>query len=419
MYVVDQVFVPGEFSERVSAALAQCQAGRAMVIALRLDRADYVEAELEQADAGTLSTTLEFTLRGLLQEQDALLMPNPGEVWLWFPRMASRAVATVATRRLLETVRQISVDRGVAVRGSAGIAVWPEHGEDLASLLRAARRTAVQAQTAHEPIALVTAGGSEDTALQDRESIAALLNINDIEVHLQPIVPMRTGGALAAEALLRLPPTWAKRYTAYEFVRTAERAGLSVSLLKAVLNATARAVTELADSGLQLDVSINVSPDALREPLLPDIIDQTLSIWRVPARTVSLEVTEGSLIENTEQAARHLSALRVRGFAIAIDDFGTGFSSLAYLQRLPLSKLKIDRLFVADMLHNKSSLAIVRTVIELAHNFGLTAIAEGVEDRPTLEALRNLGIDAVQGYVYSPALPPPEFLAWARANARA
>jgi EAL domain-containing protein (putative c-di-GMP-specific phosphodiesterase class I) len=405
---------PEEFAENMRKQLRTARAGHAVAMVLRLDRNDLAEAAFMDADALKRTSLLLASIDAMMQPTDCIMMPSPDAVWIWLGDVASQAVATVAARRLLETLRRHANDNGHVLRASVGLAGWPMHGATPGPLFMAAQRVAQVATNSHEFIAWYNPEAHSEGEMEERSGIANLLADNGVMVHLQPIVSFSKGAKLGAEALLRLPPDWAARYSPFEFVTAAERAGLAVPLLKTVLSGAARGVAELAGRGLLIDFSVNVSPQALRDPLLPEIVVQGLATWRVAPAQLTLEVTEGSLIDSADKAVRTLSALKVRGVGIAIDDFGTGFSSLGYLQRLPLSKLKIDRSFVADMLQDKSSLAIVRSVLDLAHNFSLEAIAEGVEEPAIMEALRSMGAHAIQGYLLAPAMPVDEFHHWAQ-----
>jgi len=147
---------------------------------------------------------------------------------------------------------------------------------------------------------------------------------------------------------------------------------------------------------------------------LPQIIRQTLDIWNIPATKLTLEITEGSMIKNIEASIAMLTKLRALGISISIDDFGTGYSSLAYLKRLPVQELKIDRLFISNLKTDTGDQKLVHSIVDLAHNFDLITVAEGVEDQPTFELLRGLGCDVVQGFLFSKALPEADFIEWFR-----
>jgi EAL domain-containing protein (putative c-di-GMP-specific phosphodiesterase class I) len=145
---------------------------------------------------------------------------------------------------------------------------------------------------------------------------------------------------------------------------------------------------------------------------LPDIVEQALGTWGIPADRITLEITESSMIGDAERTMAMLTRLKGTGVQLAIDDFGTGYSSLAYLKRFPVDELKIDRLFVSGLLTDRGDHQIVRSVIDLAHNFDLRAVAEGVEEEAARAELARMGCDLVQGYLVSRPLPEREFRSW-------
>lgn len=167
-----------------------------------------------------------------------------------------------------------------------------------------------------------------------------------------------------------------------------------------------------------LTVSINISAVNLLEPDLPELIQRALRTWDVAPSQVIIEITESAVMENPEIALNHLNQLSDLGVALSIDDFGTGYSSLAYLKRLPVSELKIDRSFVMNMLQDRSDEQIVRTIINLGENFGKKVLAEGVEDESTRGRLRELGCARAQGYHFARPMPADEFAMFLRKFAR-
>ncbi len=157
---------------------------------------------------------------------------------------------------------------------------------------------------------------------------------------------------------------------------------------------------------------MNLSVRDLQDPFLVDTISEQIAAHQVEPEWIELEITESAVMENPERAMEVLQRLSAMGLKLAIDDFGTGYSSLAYLKKLPVSTLKVDKSFVINMVHDENDAAIVRTSIDLAHNLGLTLIAEGVEKEEILQCLTGLGCDAAQGHFLSRPLPAEEVTAW-------
>jgi EAL domain-containing protein (putative c-di-GMP-specific phosphodiesterase class I) len=159
-------------------------------------------------------------------------------------------------------------------------------------------------------------------------------------------------------------------------------------------------------------VAVNLSMRNLHDPEIVDMIQELLTRWGVPAARLIVEITESSLMADAARAMEVLTRLRQMGVGISIDDFGTGYSSLAYLKRLPVDELKIDKSFVLHMAHDENDAAIVRSTIGLAHDLGLSVVAEGVEDEAAWELLTTLGCDVAQGYYVSRPLPASELTRW-------
>jgi EAL domain-containing protein (putative c-di-GMP-specific phosphodiesterase class I) len=192
----------------------------------------------------------------------------------------------------------------------------------------------------------------------------------------------------------------------------AENTEINHSFTLFILNTALRHTVGLRRLGVQVRMSVNVSATLLNDDELPEILAQSLDAWSVPADQLTVEVTEGTIVSDVKRSVQVLDRVRQLGVRLAMDDFGTGYSSLAQFKRLPFDEIKIDKLFVQNMLQSRGDAQIVRAMVDLAHNFGLVAVAEGVEDIPTLNRLRELGCDLAQGYAISKALPEPLFRDW-------
>jgi EAL domain-containing protein (putative c-di-GMP-specific phosphodiesterase class I) len=183
-----------------------------------------------------------------------------------------------------------------------------------------------------------------------------------------------------------------------DFVPLAERTGLIEQLTRQVLNLALSQCSKWQEQGLDVSVAVNLSVRNLMDGRLPQQVQSLLEKWNVPPRKLELEITESSMMEDPERAKEILVALSSMGVRLTIDDFGTGHSSLAYLKRLPVSTIKIDKSFVQNMSSDENDFVIVQSTIDLAHNLGLEVIAEGVENEKTWTQLRQLGCDVGQGF---------------------
>ena len=220
----------------------------------------------------------------------------------------------------------------------------------------------------------------------------------------QPILDLETGEVTAAEALLRwqhatrglVPPT--------EFIALAEESELIVDIGAWVLETACEQAAAWHESGTPIKISVNVSARQLDDPRLLRTVHDALHRSGLAGDQLVLEITETVLMRDAESAAQLLTELRVSGVRVAIDDFGTGFSSLAYLQQLPVDALKIDRTFIAASARSHESDALIQTLVQLGRSLGLRTIAEGIEDEAQLARLRELGCDRGQGYLFAPPL---------------
>jgi EAL domain-containing protein (putative c-di-GMP-specific phosphodiesterase class I) len=198
------------------------------------------------------------------------------------------------------------------------------------------------------------------------------------------------------------------------FIPLAAEAGLMQTATWYSLSNSLRMSTELSG----LSVAVNITPETLHHREFIDMIRTAVSTWGVREGLLTLEITEGALIVDFDEATVRLKRLRDMGIRVSIDDFGTGYSSLSYFKKVPADELKIDKSFVMGMTENAGDQRLVKIIIDLARHFNLNVVAEGVEDRPTFDALAELGCDHAQGYLFSPALPQPLLQDWLSKNSR-
>jgi EAL domain-containing protein (putative c-di-GMP-specific phosphodiesterase class I) len=196
------------------------------------------------------------------------------------------------------------------------------------------------------------------------------------------------------------------------FIPLAERTGLIGPITRWVFREVLRQWTHWHQQGMDLRISVNLSPRSLRDEHLVSMIDRQLDAWQVDPSNLQVEVTEAAVMQDPDHALFVLIQLRDRGIRIAIDDFGMGQSSLAYLRQLPADEIEIDRSFVRSITHDRNDAVIVRSIIDLAHNLGLQVAAEGAEDQRIVDMLIGMGCDLVQGYHLMGPLPPDALERW-------
>ncbi|WP_284507733.1 bifunctional diguanylate cyclase/phosphodiesterase [Caballeronia sp. GACF4] len=330
-------------------------------------------------------------------------------------------------KRLLNAIAQPYRHRGqhTHLSASVGIAMYPDHAALAdkpverngkhgvqASLLRMADHALAQAKAAGGNT-LVFHAPDDDPADAERLKLEAELyeavRNGEFSLYFQPITKIRTGAVVGVEALMRwnhplhglVPPT--------VFIPLAESIGLINYLGNWVLKAACMQLAQWDAIGIRLDyVAINVSPQQFRDKRFASAVKEALALTGIDARRIVLEITESVLMRDPEEATCLLEALTSVGIRFAVDDFGTGYSSLAYLQRFPLSKLKIDRSFVENLITSRNNRAIVSAVVGLAQSLGLELVAEGVETEEQRDLLAEMGCDHIQGWLISRALPSDE-----------
>ncbi|MFO1069610.1 MAG: bifunctional diguanylate cyclase/phosphodiesterase [Geminicoccaceae bacterium] len=298
---------------------------------------------------------------------------------------------------------------------SVGIAIFPDGGPTLEPVLRCAEMALGEAKRAGGGRARVFSKRT-DQVLKARRSFERDLRIaienGDFQLHYQPQIDLRSGQVVGVEGLLRWPHRERGMIPPASFIPVAEATGLIRPLGAWVLGEACRAGRRLHDRGLPLSIAVNLSAAQLRQQDLLNLVGKSLSESGLPAGSLELELTESLFVDPSEILLRRaLERIAEMGVQLAIDDFGTGYSSLAYLKRLPVSKIKIDRSFLADIGQERTDEAIVRTIIGLARTFGKQVLAEGVETEAQRQFLIREGCDSAQGYLFSRPVAEPALTA--------
>jgi predicted signal transduction protein with EAL and GGDEF domain len=309
----------------------------------------------------------------------------------------------VAALRRPFDVQGITIELG----GSIGVAIYPQHGDSSNALLRCADVAMYAAKSAVGNVSTYNAEFDQHNPrrLAMITELGSAIGGNQLVLHFQPKLDLATGEWSGSEALVRWVHPQLGQIPPGEFIQFAETSDLIRPLTLWVARRALEHMRDWHQRGLNLPVSINLSTRNLLDVTFPDSMAALLKEYGVPPHLLELEITETALIGDPNRAMSVVERLVEQGMRLSIDDFGTGYSSLAYLKRLPLHALKIDRSFVRDMLIDEQDAIIVRSTIGLAHSLGLQVVAEGVEDVDTLAALREFGCDLAQGYVLSKPIP--------------
>ncbi|WP_349306785.1 EAL domain-containing protein [Marinobacter sp. CHS3-4] len=294
-----------------------------------------------------------------------------------------------------------------------GTAIYPDHASDVTTLIR--RAYIAQGSEDARDRGLAFYQPSRDSYSADRltlvSELRAALQKDELELFLQPKLSLVTHTIVGLEALIR----WPNRKTPIkpdEIIAIAEQTGMIKPLTRWVLENALKLRARLKERGFDLDMSVNISPNNLREPDFPIYVQRLMSSYHSLRGAITLEVTETSMMLDPANSLRALNSLHSTGIPLSIDDFGSGYSSLSYIKQLPAREIKIDRSLITDLLSQTDDRVIVRTTIDMCHSLGYVVVAEGVEDRQTQDLLQEMGCDMIQGFVLTPPLPFDQLIQW-------
>ena len=421
----------GAVRDAIEAAGAVHNGGAAQsvaVVMLDLDRFKHVNDVLGYAFGDRLLKGVAERLLTAqsVREGDLVARISGDEFALLLPG-SRRTVAALTVAERVADVFQLPMtmdDHTVDLAAGFGVACWPAHASDADTLVSraevamyAAKRKSGRVALAYDPVRSTPAAR---TACRCCPSCASALDSDELRLFLQPkiaLVGAQAGRCIGAEALVRWQHPTHGLMPPKDFIPFAEQTGFVRRLTLWMLEETRRELWEDAGTGWgSSSVSVNLSTRDLMDAELP--ARRSSASCKPPRharrRRMCLEITESAIMDEPQRALATLNALSSSGFKLSIDDFGTGYSSLAYLKRLPVDELKIDRSFVMAMETDIDDAKIVRSTIDLAHNLGLTVVAEGVENMAVLRLLGELGCDEAQGYHMSRPLPAAEMAAFAQ-----
>jgi diguanylate cyclase (GGDEF)-like protein len=403
------------------------------VLLVDLSRFQEINNTLGHANGDLLLRRVGGRLESCLRRGDTVArLQSPADGWILahlggnqFAIVAAQLAAAGDAAKIAERIRNalrapFEIEGlGLEIGASLGIALAPEHGSDVETLLRRADVALYAAKLAR--LDYVVYAPEHDQFSPLRLTLMAELRRaiadNALTLNFQPKVDLASGRVQGLEALVRwvhpghgfIPPD--------QFIPMAEETGTIKLLTRWVLNAAAAQAASLRREGFDLNMAVNLSAHDLLDPLLPERVMELLAHWKLEPSSLTLEVTESAMMEDPQQALAVITRLSGAGVSFAIDDFGTGYSSLGYLKQLPVHEVKIDRSFVMDMADDASNAMIVHSIVELAHNLGLKVVAEGVENAAGWELLHKLACDTAQGYYMSRPLAADALSAWLHESA--
>jgi diguanylate cyclase (GGDEF)-like protein len=407
------------FTERLRAQIERSAAEQATFALLYADLDGFrdINAAFGHDAGDAVLRELGVRLRELVGVGDSVGRFGADEFAMLFPIGTGLAQASHAAEQAENFLKEPFVVDGqlVHLAASMGIVAFPEHGRDGEILLERAESAMFAAKRSQARYRIYSA--DLDPQSQKRITLAtelrrALTN-HEFVLHYQPQVDCATGAVVAVEALLRWAHPTRGLVSPMEFIPFAEQSGLIVEITPWVVHEALSQLRALRSAGLDLRVAVNVAMRNLRETGFFDQVERLVAESGLPPASLTLEITEGTIMLEPERTLELLQRFRRTGIGVAIDDFGTGYSSLTYLSRLPVDEIKIDKSFVMA-LDDAGNQAIVDAVVQLGRAFGLRVVAEGVKDGPTWDVISAYPATLAQGFHISRPLPADEFVRWLR-----
>lgn len=387
------------------------------LLTMDIDRFKEINDTFGHHHGDVLLQEVSTRLLNVLNENTTVARLGGDEFALLVPIISEQCVQYVVSK--LAAVFEepfVVAEQPLLIQVSIGAALYPTHGSDALTLLRRADVAMYNAKATH--LRYMLYDPASDTYSPRRialiDALRKAITNNELRLYYQPKVELQTGKVHSVEALVRwqhpefgfVPPD--------QFIPLAEQTGLIAPLTLWVLETAIRQCSLWSQAGLELSIAVNLSMWDLRDATLPNTILALLDRYAVSPRLLHVELTESVVMNDVERTLDTLNRLAQLGIEIAIDDFGTGYSSLAYLKRMPITELKIDRSFVMQMADVEVDATIVQSTVTMAHSLGLKVVAEGVEDEKTWHLLANFHCDTAQGYYMSRPVAPQDLEKWLR-----
>jgi diguanylate cyclase (GGDEF)-like protein/PAS domain S-box-containing protein len=409
--------------DRLAEALEAARSdGRLIALLLMdLDRFKEVNDTFGHHFGDVLLKQVAFRLRNQLHVDDTVARLGGDEFAIVLTSALDTNAVAMTARRILNSLQQPFVVEGqvLEVGASIGIALYPQHGSDARTLMR---RADVAMYATKQSNAGFTFHERDEPESRVPDQLSLIVEMrtaierNEFELYYQPKRHLHSGLITRVEVLIRWNHPRRGLLMPVSFVPIAERTGLIKPMTDWILDKALQQCREWQDAGAPIHVAVNVSAKSLLEETLPSKVQSLLDKWNIDPRFLKIEITESSIMADPAHALAIMSMLQSMGVRLSVDDFGTGYSSLTHLRELPIDEIKIDKAFVMGMLTSDADAAIVRTVIDLAHNLGKQVCAEGVEDSETLRRLEEMGCDLAQGYFISRPVPAATLMAWLSEN---
>src|SRR5437016_11984253 len=389
-----------------------------VVMLMDLDRFKDVNDTLGHHNGDLLLQRIGSRLHSVLRDAETVARLGGDEFAILLPEVPDRQSVVPVVRRVLKVLEEPVVVGGLArqCEGSIGIALFPDHGTTVESVMRAADVAMYMAKENRSGYEFYDARRHEHRHDAGRLALISELrramDETELVLYYQPKICLNTGHALGVEALARWHHPERGLLSPDEFIPLAERSNLLRPMTLYLLDSALRQCNAWRSHGIEVSVAVNLSMQNLIDLRLPNDLARLVTSWRLPPGSLELEITESTIMADHRRAMTILSRLNKMGVTLTVDDFGTGYSSLAYLQSLPVSSIKIDKSFVLTMAEDPSNATIVQSTIDLGHNLGLKVVAEGVENVESFNKLAELGCDYAQGFFLSRPLAPDRATLW-------
>jgi diguanylate cyclase len=384
------------------------------LLMLDIDRLREVNDQWGHAAGDLMLSTAARRLLNVVRQTDVVARLGGDEFGILLGGVGEEANAEfVATKvvKALEEPFDIAHDAPISINASIGVAMYPRHGKDPAELIRSADIAMYEAKRTGRGISVYSPAHEPATAdrLSLETEIRNAFDHGQMLQYYQPILDLRTGRIEKAEALIRWNHPDRGILSPAAFLPVAESSGIMLKVATFCLDDALRQRQAWSRNGVDVTISMNLSPSVLRDAEISEILSELLDKWETPHNGLEVEIIESAIVKDPVQATAVLSLIQALGIPLSLDDFGTGYSSLTNLREIPFQQIKIDKSFVTTMLDETGDAAIVRALIDLGQALGRKVVAEGIEDLATLRKLREWGCDFGQGYFISKPIPAADF----------
>ncbi|MCF7980811.1 MAG: EAL domain-containing protein, partial [Pseudomonadales bacterium] len=403
------------FTEKLSQVIAQSTPeAMVAVLFLDLDRFKLINDTFGHDAGDLLVKVVAERLQGCVRQGDVVSRFGGDEFTIILDRVKSFAVVKTIVSKIHQTLSRpfVFLGKEMHVSSSIGIAMYPNDGEDIGTLLKNADIAMYRAKGKGNCFEFYEQNMEHDVArrLGIESDLRGAIERNEMIVYYQPQQDLVTNELIGMEALVRWQHPKQGMMNPLEFISLAEETGQILELGEWVMKTACKQLKSWLDRGIPpMRVAVNLAARQLDNGDIVERVAATIIETGLPPELLELEITESTIMENAEKVIVTLDQLKTMGIKLAVDDFGTGYSSLSYLKRFPIDLLKIDRAFVSDITTNKVDADIVTTIIALSHSLNVKVIAEGVETEEQKALLAREGCDSMQGYLFGKPVPPDEF----------